>query len=216
MTTRLSRAEQQARTHRDLLATARAEFLKNGYTATRLDVIAERAGYSKGAVYSNFTDKPALCQAVLADIRREKFDEVEVIATSSDDLATVADALGDWFRTTVGDVEWTSLELEFSALARTDSVVRAMTVASRREISGRIAQLLTDVLGAPDEVVPGVVLPQMSDVADLLLSTGIGLGISRAFDPEVSLEPGITGMKAAVGLLTAVRGATVPPQGLEP
>ncbi|MFT4199167.1 TetR/AcrR family transcriptional regulator [Gordonia sp. (in: high G+C Gram-positive bacteria)] len=204
MTTRLTRAEQRERTHAELLATARAEFLRNGYAATRLDAIAEAAGYSKGAVYSNFTDKPALCQAVLGDIRREKFAEIEQIAHSSEDVDEIADELGEWIRATVGDVEWTSLELEFSALARTDPTVRAMIVESRREISAQIARNLADVFGDPRQIAPGM-LPDVSALADLLLSAGIGLGISRAFDPTVSLDPAIDGMKTAFGLLASLR-----------
>lgn len=204
MTTRLSRAEQRAQTHSKLLRTARSEFLRHGYAATRLDTIAEIAGYSKGAVYSNFSDKPELCQAVLTDIRSEKFGEIAEIARVSDDLVHVADALGEWVRKTVGDVEWTSLELEFSALARTDPSVRAMITESRREISAAIAATLADVLGNVEDMAPGV-LPRTSDLADLVLSTGIGMGISRAFDPEVSLEPGITALKAVFELIAALR-----------
>ncbi|WP_448221351.1 TetR/AcrR family transcriptional regulator [Gordonia iterans] len=203
MTIRLSRAQQRERTQSELRRIARAEFLRQGYAATRLDTVAELAGYSKGAVYSNFADKRALCQAVLTDIRREKFAEIAAITSSSDDVDQIADKLGDWIRATVGDAEWTALELEFSALARTDPTVHALTADARRDFSAAIAALLTDVLGDPAELAPG--LPGVGDLADLLLSTGIGLGISRAFDPDVSLEPGIAGLKALFGLLAALR-----------
>lgn len=202
--TRLSRAEQRARTRAELLTTARAEFGRNGYAATSLTTIAERAGYSKGAVYSNFNDKPALCQAVLAGIRAGKIAELGAITESSDDLIVVAEALGDWFRATVGDVEWTSLELEFAALARTDPQVRTMIVDSRREMSDAIAGLLDRVLTHAGPT-SGALLPDTADLADLLLSTGIGMGISRAFDPAVSLEPGIAALQATFGLLAALR-----------
>ena len=204
MATRLSRAEQRAQTQSELLRTARSEFLRHGYAATRLDTIAEIAGYSKGAVYSNFSDKPALCQAVLSDIRREKVAELAEITRMSDDLGQVADALAEWLRQTVGNVEWTSLELEFSALARTDPSVRAMIVESRREVSAAVAALLTEVFGDPDHLGRGV-FADVSYLADLLLSTGIGMGISRAFDPEVSLEPGIAALKVVFESLAAAR-----------
>ncbi|MFT3881776.1 MAG: TetR/AcrR family transcriptional regulator [Gemmatales bacterium] len=205
MTARLTRAEQRAQTHAELLKTARAEFLRNGYAATSLDRVADVAGYSKGAVYSNFTDKPALCQAVLTDIRDEKFGEVAAITDSSDDLEEIVDAVSDWIRATVGDVEWTSLELEFSALARTDPTVRAMTVESRRQISDAIAGLIEHVFGDPAQIA-GDLLPDAHELADLALSTGIGMGISRAFDPTVSLEPGLSALKTMAGLLSAFRG----------
>jgi AcrR family transcriptional regulator/uncharacterized protein YbjT (DUF2867 family) len=57
---RLSRIESQSRTRERLLAAARQMFVRNGYARTSLDGIAEAAGFSKGAVYSNFESKEAL------------------------------------------------------------------------------------------------------------------------------------------------------------
>jgi AcrR family transcriptional regulator len=58
--TRLSRSESQARTRERLLEAARAAFIGEGYARTSLEAIADRAGYSKGAVYSNFESKESL------------------------------------------------------------------------------------------------------------------------------------------------------------
>ena len=57
MATRLTRPESQARTRAELIATARDLFLSDGYAGTSLERVAEAAGYSKGAVYSNFASK---------------------------------------------------------------------------------------------------------------------------------------------------------------
>ena len=54
MAVRLSREERKARTRVDLLAAARTVFLRRGFHGATLDEIAEEAGYTKGAVYSNF------------------------------------------------------------------------------------------------------------------------------------------------------------------
>src|SRR6266511_2459131 len=64
---RLSRTETQERNRRTVLAAARAEFAERGYRDTKVDVIAERAELTRGAVYSNFPSKRALYLAVLAD-----------------------------------------------------------------------------------------------------------------------------------------------------
>ncbi len=68
MTVRLTRAQQQARTRAAVLASARAEFVEYGYGAAKVDRIAERAGMTRGAVYSNFPGKRALYLAVLVDM----------------------------------------------------------------------------------------------------------------------------------------------------
>lgn len=64
---RLSRAETQERNRRTVLAAARAEFAERGYRDAKIDVIADRAELTRGAVYSNFPSKRALYLAVLAD-----------------------------------------------------------------------------------------------------------------------------------------------------
>ncbi len=62
---RLTRGERKAQTRADLLAAARRVFLRRGFHGASLDEIAEEAGYTKGAVYSNFADKDALFVALL-------------------------------------------------------------------------------------------------------------------------------------------------------
>ena len=62
---RKTRAESQAETRAQLLKTARQLFFDDGYHPTSLEKVADAAGYSKGAVYSNFRNKDELCLTVL-------------------------------------------------------------------------------------------------------------------------------------------------------
>jgi AcrR family transcriptional regulator len=64
---RLTRAEAQLRTRARVLAAARDEFTERGYRDAKIDTIAERAGLTRGGVYSNFPGKRALYFAVLAE-----------------------------------------------------------------------------------------------------------------------------------------------------
>lgn len=57
---RLTRDESRAHTREAILAQARRQFESHGYRGASLDDIAEAAGYSKGAVYSNWASKEAL------------------------------------------------------------------------------------------------------------------------------------------------------------
>ncbi|WP_277211750.1 TetR/AcrR family transcriptional regulator [Isoptericola croceus] len=61
----MSRADRQRQTREALVQTARAVFARDGYHGARLDSIAREAGYSKGAVYSNFAGKADLFLAVI-------------------------------------------------------------------------------------------------------------------------------------------------------
>jgi AcrR family transcriptional regulator len=63
---RISRSDSKARTRAELLAAARTVFLRRGFHAATLDEIAEEAGFTKGAVYSNFAGKDDLFLALLA------------------------------------------------------------------------------------------------------------------------------------------------------
>jgi len=57
---RETRAERQARTRAELIATAATVFAQRGYEGASVEEIAEQAGYSHGAVYSNFAGKSDL------------------------------------------------------------------------------------------------------------------------------------------------------------
>jgi AcrR family transcriptional regulator len=52
--------EQRAETRRRLLEAASRVFVRRGYEAASVEEIAEVAGYTRGAVYSNFRDKDDL------------------------------------------------------------------------------------------------------------------------------------------------------------
>ncbi len=65
MATRLTREESRQRTRAAILDAAEAAFSSRGYRASSLDEIALAAGFTKGAVYSNFASKPALFLALL-------------------------------------------------------------------------------------------------------------------------------------------------------
>ena len=69
---KLSRADSQAQTRARLLATAATCLLRDGYAETSMEAIAAAAGFTKGAVYSNFPSKVELCQAVLDAIRAQQ------------------------------------------------------------------------------------------------------------------------------------------------
>ena len=57
---RLTRAQQQALTRERLLAAAEQVLARHGYGGASIDLITAEAGYSKGAIYSNFESKEAV------------------------------------------------------------------------------------------------------------------------------------------------------------
>lgn len=63
----VSRLESQRQTRSALLVAAQHEFSERGFLDAALERIADRAGYTRGAIYKNFSDKYDLFYAVLTD-----------------------------------------------------------------------------------------------------------------------------------------------------
>lgn len=91
--TRLTRAQQQERTRERLLAAAGEVFAEHGFDGASIDEITARAGFSRGAFYSNFADKIDLL-ITLCDRRIERFATEELprvlAAPEEDRLPAVA------------------------------------------------------------------------------------------------------------------------------
>lgn len=110
---RLSREESQEITRAKLLAAARALFAQNGYGMTSLDRIAEEAGFSKGAVYSNFSGKEDLFLAVLEEQGKTTLDElVDTLASADKDPQSAIDRIAAWSDRVAKSGNWPMLVLE--------------------------------------------------------------------------------------------------------
>ena len=82
----MRQAERRAQTSERLLDAAAEVFARRGFHATTLDEVAAAAGYSKGAVYSNFAGKDALFLALVdrhLDLQLEAIEQLA--ATTSGD-----------------------------------------------------------------------------------------------------------------------------------
>ena len=66
---RLTREQSKDQTRQRLLDAAQAIFMKKGFVAASVEDIAEAAGYTRGAFYSNFRSKPELFLELLRRFR---------------------------------------------------------------------------------------------------------------------------------------------------
>jgi AcrR family transcriptional regulator len=85
-TKRLTREEQREITRERLLAAAKRLFVKQGFAATSVEEIAEAAGFTRGAFYSNFEDKDDIFIAILDTDLRTRIDELTGIFSEAADL----------------------------------------------------------------------------------------------------------------------------------
>ena len=204
--TRLTRSESQARTRELLVATARTMFLRDGYAATSLEKVAEEAGFSKGAVYSNFEGKDALCLAVLDTLHRDVADAVLGSFSGAATLDEALETFDMWAEARLGDPDWSALEAEFTARSRRDPELR--TALEERNL--RIRRMIAEALRTTCER-HGLTLPMdEDDLASALLSLGIGLGVQRALNPDLRVQVLSDVIRVMAGLPVAIRGGSGP------
>ncbi|MFJ7995824.1 TetR/AcrR family transcriptional regulator [Streptomyces sp. NPDC096310] len=118
---------------RRLLTAAARSFAELGYDDSRLEDIANAAGFTKGAVYSNFAGKRELFGAILGDGADSEF---AAVMKGLGDTDQPAEAVRLAARTVahriVGDAERGQLGLEFAARAARDERTRAILTPLRR------------------------------------------------------------------------------------
>lgn len=185
---RESRAERQARTRTELLATAARVFARRGYAGASVEEIAEEAGYSHGAVYSNFAGKADLFLAVLEEYMAERARELAATQIGLDEdepIEARARALADqWMERFAKDRESFLLHMEFIAHAGRDPELAerfgSRSAALREAIAGYIGHYQEQ-----EGIEPA--LPP-ADLALVLRALGIGLAVEALVSPDAVRE----------------------------
>jgi AcrR family transcriptional regulator len=133
---RLTRAESRERTRELVLKAAAGVFRRRGYHGSSVEEVAERAGFSRGAVYSNFSNKDDLFLAVYdREVERRTTRLLEAVGGGSEDLADRIGAGADVYSVLLGeDPAWSALVIEFVAHA-------SRYPPLRRELAGRSLKL---------------------------------------------------------------------------
>jgi AcrR family transcriptional regulator len=142
-TTRPTRLQRKAQTRSDLLAAARRVFVERGFHGASVDDIAQEAGYTKGAVYSNFEDKAALYLAVLADHYERRIGAYSDIILEEDDFGAAVRSVSEFMaRADAAEPGWLPLLSEFIAYAAADPALTGAYLAIRRGFLEAIARIL--------------------------------------------------------------------------
>lgn len=172
-TPRTPRAEVRQR----LIAAAGDLFAEHGYVAVRLDDIARAAGFTKGAVYSNFGSKQGLFAAVLTS--RSEAERARLLAI--DDGATQPELLASVVAGEItGDTQRGRLGVEFAARAAYDDDVAEAWRDLRREQRRVAEEAVTEVTSKG-----GRGLATSPRVAALILHCLTnGLSVEHLADPD--------------------------------
>ncbi|MCX2711604.1 TetR/AcrR family transcriptional regulator [Mycolicibacterium sp. J2] len=180
---RLTRAESRERTRRQLLDAAAHVFARRGYAAASVEEIAESAGFSVGAVYSNFANKDELFAALMTDRAVNHMDEVADIFDSADALSQdPLQALGRMLIAIADkDLHVAVLKTEFWLHAvRNPDLMRIEADASARTLAA-VREILAGVLERNDVDQNAV---SVEDFATTTLALFSGLIRQRRIDPD--------------------------------
>jgi AcrR family transcriptional regulator len=173
-TPRLTRAEKQARTRTQLVEAAARVFARRGFQAARVEEIAEEAGYSHGAVYSNFIGKEELFLAVFEQYMTRRIEELAHATEIEGSFPERARAAADqWMQRFADDRDTFLLHLEFMIHAArhphlSEQLGRRMS-ALRLDIERRIGERAIE----SESTLP---LPA-GDLALVFRALGIGLAV---------------------------------------
>ncbi len=163
-----------------LLDAAADEFTENGYAAAKLQDIARRAGFTKGAVYSNFESKQALFAQLLAkksmDLASRVIETVSGLGPG-DAAGRSGDAIASWL---VDEPRWPLLVTEFAIQAGRDTRLTDEYRSERRHLRDELASLISERAAA------WAVSNRLDSrrVAISLLALISGLAVEHSVDPE--------------------------------
>jgi AcrR family transcriptional regulator len=120
---RLTREESQALTRERILQAAGDVVARDGYDGASVDRIADAAGYSKGAFYSNFSSKEDVLNSLLSThAPRDVVDLTEALE-GLEKPDEIIDAVARWSDGRAAELKWGIIAIEFLRRARRDGTL---------------------------------------------------------------------------------------------
>ena len=176
---RLTRAQRREQTRERLLDAAGRVFARRGFHAASVDEVAEAAGYTKGAVYSNFRSKEELFLALLDRRLAGQLEQVEALYAigSSEELRA---AMHDRTEEELAEArDFAVLIVEFWLYAMRHPAARAELATRYRQLRGRLGELI-----AARHARHGTSPPMPPEhLAALALATDAGLFLQYLAEP---------------------------------
>jgi AcrR family transcriptional regulator len=181
MATRMTREQSKAATRERLLSAARRVVAARGFHGASVEEIASEAGYSTGALYSNFSGKEDL---FLALMEHEISREVREIEAAVGRRATIPErargGADQWMAFVEREPELVLLFVEFWAYAVRDPEVRPQVARRLATVRETITRLITR---AADEFDLELAIPaeQLAIAVDALAD---GIARQKLADPD--------------------------------
>ncbi len=181
---RLTREESRERTREHLLEAARVAVARNGYDGTSIADIAEAAGFSKGAFFSNFESKEAL---LLELLRRHKEQDIATLGRILGEVEQNKDAtsaLDRYLEGLGGDADWARLDIELQLHAARNPTFAADYSALQSQTRSSLAHLIAALFEKAGKRPPA----SPDDMANLFMALVYGLVLQRTRDPGAAVK----------------------------
>jgi AcrR family transcriptional regulator len=163
----------RAETRRRLIAATFDVVTREGFHTATVDAIAAQAGYSIGALYSNFAGKDELLFAAFDEHLAWFERELQKAAHAAETTDAIADWLGSLSRTS----DQFLIFIEFWSYAVRRPPLRAQLAQRMSEMRERVEELATERRAGQSSLPTGL-------TALLLLAIGRGLALEKLVDPD--------------------------------
>ena len=175
-------------------------FARRGFAGASMEEIAAEAGFTRGAVYSNFADKTDLFLAVLEEREHRRVDEVTDLFRASESPAAFFTALATTNRARESTEQWVLLRVEFWLYAMRNPDVRPRLVERNRALIASVEQAVRAILAEA-----GIPAPRpVEDIAAVVQGLDEGLTLLSLLDPD-RVRPGL--FLDTLGMLLESAGA---------
>jgi AcrR family transcriptional regulator len=181
MATRMTRNERREQTREQLLGAAARVFARRGYHGASVDEVAEEAGYTTGALYSNFAGKEDLFLSLLERVASRQLEAIAAAAAEGASAGVRARrGARTWMAFLEREPEMVPLFVEFWSYAVRNPDLRprfAQQRARARDIVAGVIEQARRDLGLRLRVPPDQLATAVEALAD-------GLALQKVADPD--------------------------------
>lgn len=177
---RLTREQSRDQTRQRLLDAAQSIFLSKGFVAASVEDIAEQAGYTRGAFYSNFSSKSELFLQLLKRDHENVMADMRAIFDGGESRSQMEERVLDYYSKHFRENDCFLLWMEGKLQAARDPDFRVGFVACLRELRAATTEYIRQFSARFGTPLP---LPA-EQLAVGLLALSDGMQFSYAFDPQ--------------------------------
>jgi AcrR family transcriptional regulator len=178
--TRMCQEERTRATRRKLLDAAKRIFAQDGFEAARLEDIAARAGYTRGAFYANFKSKEDIFFALFEEWVGERIESITTALSHHSDPAEKLAAFRTHYAELATDRRLVLISMEFKLFALRHPEAHARLRNRHRRIRASLGELFAELMRELDTTI-SIAYPAASAC---LGAVAQGLLLEHLIDPK--------------------------------